>query len=149
MDQVYGELDTPVGHIAQDDIEAAELVNPMGDAGRSQNIFRMYLNKFSNGLRWFPSILLSLVGVIWTVRSLSAAEQANRLSMMESCRAHPVIILFPEQGHTKRTYLSVEADQALQKSPICQKMRKDLDFDDDTASKETSSACSTSVNSVC
>lgn len=35
-------------------------------------------------------IILTVVGVVWAVKSYRETTRANKLAMMESCRAHPV-----------------------------------------------------------
>jgi hypothetical protein len=37
-----------------------------------------------------PGIVLGILAFVWAVKSYWEAEMANRLSMMESCRDHPV-----------------------------------------------------------
>lgn len=75
--------------MVKDDIDAAVEIRAKA-AEHSPRSLRKLLAKLVDSINWLPGLLLSLLALIWAVKSFWQAEEAKKPSMMESCRDHPV-----------------------------------------------------------
>jgi hypothetical protein len=70
-------------------------------------------------------LVFTIAAFVWGIIGYRAATLANQLSQRESCRMHPV------RSQTRFPFIPdmSQHDAMLQATPLCQKMRETLDYD--------------------
>lgn len=70
--------------MVKDDIDAAVEIRAKA-AKHSPRYLRELFVKLVDGINWLPGLLFGLLALTWAVKSFWQAEEADKLSMMESC----------------------------------------------------------------